>query len=216
MDHPALQSPDKHYVTAAQGWLDLGDTQEAENELNQVGYWCRMHPEVMMVRWKVVARMKAWDRSLDVARTMIRTSPDRPSGWVCLAYSLCHLDRNEEAKAELIKAHEKFPKVSAVPYFLARLSVKLSQMEEASVWLSKWNEIVESDDQRKSARRDPKLKALWAYLGEDVKDTQDKPESDLEIESEARSSSKDSDKAIPAVKSDSESTSKDATDKKRE
>ncbi len=168
MEFAALQAPDKHFVSAAQGWLDLGNTEEAELELNNVGYWSRVHPEVLMVRWKLVARMKKWERSLDVARTMIRTSDDRPSGWVCLAYSLCHLDRNEEAHAKLEEAHYRFPKVSAIAYFLTRLSVKLERMEDATRWLSVWNELVESDDQRKSARRDPKLKALWAYLGEDM------------------------------------------------
>ncbi|MCD8533386.1 MAG: hypothetical protein LR011_00790 [Verrucomicrobia bacterium] len=168
MEHAEIQAPDKHFLSAAQGWLDLGNPTEAELELNRIGYWSRSHPEVMMIRWKLVCRMKKWERSLDVARTMIRTASDRPSGWVCLAYSLCHLDRDIEAKARLIEASARFPTVSAIPYFLARLSVKLEQMEDAVRWFHAWNEMVETDEQRKTARRDPKLKALWAYLGEDL------------------------------------------------
>lgn len=178
MQSAELQNPDKHFVTSAQAWLDLGNTDEAENELAQVGYWSRLHPDVLMVRWKVVARLKQWERTLDVARTMIRTSPDRPSGWVCLAYSLCHLERDEDAKAKLIEAHSKFPKVTAIPYFLARLSTKLGQMSEASDWLSKWNDLIETPEQRQTARKDPKLKSLWAYLGEDVKNSTSESESE--------------------------------------
>lgn len=163
-----LQNPDKHYVSSAQGWLSLGNTDEAELELANVGYWSRLHPDVLMVRWKVLARRKQWGTSLDIARTMIRSSPDRPSGYICLAYSLCHSERDQEAKLKLVEAHQKFPKITSIAYFLARLNTKLGCMKEASQWLNKWNKLIESPEKRHTARKDPKLKSLWAYLGEDV------------------------------------------------
>lgn len=171
-----LQSPDKHYVSAAQGWLNLGSIDDAEKELSNVGYWSRLHPDVLMVRWKIVSRQKQWERSLDVARTMIRSANDRPSGYVCLAYSLCHLERDEDAKAQLIEAHQKFPKVTAIPYFLARLTTKLGQMQEASDWLKVWSKLIDKPEQEMTARRDPKLKSLWAFLGEDVGDQKENNE----------------------------------------
>lgn len=178
MNASELQNPDKHYVSSAQGWLHLGNIEEAEAELARVGYWSRLHPEVLMVRWKVVARQNQWERSLDVARTMIRSSPDRPSGYVCMAYSLCHLERDEEAKTKLVEAHEKFPKITGITYFLARLNTKLGYMKEASEWLDKWNKLIESPEQRQTARKDPKLKSLWAFLGEDVSKYESEAKSD--------------------------------------
>lgn len=161
----AIQAPDSHFLNAAKGWLELGNHKEAQAELNQISYWVRFNPEVLMIRWKVCARAKDWNRSLDIARSLTKLSPDRPSSWICLSYSLCNTNKNIEAWQQLVDATKKFPGVSAIPYFLARLSCKMGNLKEATKWLNKWNAMVEKDELKQTAKEDPKLEPLWKHLG---------------------------------------------------
>ena len=159
-----VTAPDLHFLNAAKGWLELGNYKEAQAEVDRIGYWSRFHPDVLMARWKIFARVKNWGRSLDVARSMIKLAPDRPSSWICLSYSLCNSNRNLEAWQQLVDASERFPKVSAIPYFLARLSCKMGNLDEATKWLNKWNGMVNETSLKETARKDPKLKPIWNQI----------------------------------------------------
>lgn len=172
----AVQAPDIHHLNAAKGWLDLGDLEEAEAELSKISFWIKYHPDVLMVRWKVRARMQDWRRALIMAQSLTRIAPERPSSWICLSHSLCNSNRNLEAWRNLRNAAERFPKVSAIPYFLARLSCKLGNLPEATRWLNRWNSMVENPDMKQTAKLDPKLKPLWSQI--DTPASADTPASD--------------------------------------
>jgi hypothetical protein len=45
-----LQPPDSMHLTAAQGWLELGNHEEAFEELEQIDAPLRGHPDVLEVR----------------------------------------------------------------------------------------------------------------------------------------------------------------------
>src|SRR5438876_5378641 len=92
-----LGPPDSHYLNAAVGWIELGDPLEAFDELEKVDPEFSLHPDVLLVRWIIYAKARKWNAGLQVARAVITLAPDRPMGWIALAYSLNELNRTPEA-----------------------------------------------------------------------------------------------------------------------
>jgi lipopolysaccharide biosynthesis regulator YciM len=163
-----IQAPDVHYLNSAIGWLELGDTVEAKTDIEKIGMESRHHPDVLIVRWKVHAQAKDWNRALDVAQALVSVSDDKPTGWICLAYSLYNNNRSEDAWTNLLGAEKRFPEISAIPYFLACLACQMGRTNDATKWLSRWNEMVNESDIKETARQDPRLKEAWKDFDETV------------------------------------------------
>ncbi len=51
-----LEPPDTHYLSAALGWLELGNAAESICELGQIRPENVNHPDVLEVRWMVLIR----------------------------------------------------------------------------------------------------------------------------------------------------------------
>src|SRR5579862_4552316 len=83
-----LSHSDLRHLEAAQGWLGLGDHIEANAELDEIAPALRAHPGVLEVRWQVYANVKNWEACRDIAAAVVKIAPERPQGWVHLAYSL--------------------------------------------------------------------------------------------------------------------------------
>ena len=75
-----LPPPDKHHLRAAQGWLELGNALEANEELERIAPELRAHPDVLEVRWHIYAHAKKWDACVDIAEAIIKLAPNRPDG----------------------------------------------------------------------------------------------------------------------------------------
>ena len=76
----ALQPPDCFHLEAAQGWLELGNPAEADDELDKITPELRAHPDVLKVRWEICAAAKKWDAALEIAAALVRLAPDDPFG----------------------------------------------------------------------------------------------------------------------------------------
>ncbi len=85
---PPLQPPDTLHLQAAQGWIELGNHLEANEELEKITAQLRAHPEVLKVRWEIYAAAKKWEAALDIAAAIIKLDPDDPLGWVHRSCSL--------------------------------------------------------------------------------------------------------------------------------
>ena len=136
-----LDYPEKHYLSFALGWLDLGNPIEAKLEADKVSWVNRFHPEVFFVRWRIHARLEKWETARDMARVFTKVSPSGPTGWLCLSYSLFKLDRPLEAYLQLLHRREAFPNISAIPYFLACYSWKMGDPKRAGKWLTMYKEL---------------------------------------------------------------------------
>jgi tetratricopeptide (TPR) repeat protein len=165
MKWPEIQNPDLHYINAATGWLELGAPDEALAEIEKLDFLVRYHPDVLIVRWKVSARMRRWEQALDLARSMVKIAPDRPAGWICLSHRLYNNQRTLEALTELQVAARRFPSTSAIFYFLARLSCRLGHNAEAKMWLTRWKDMVDETAIRNTVNDDPTLAPIWKELG---------------------------------------------------
>jgi hypothetical protein len=74
----SLPVPDSHYLSAAQGWLELGNHLEANDELERITPELRAHPDVLEVRWHIYAHAKKWGACVDIASAIVKLN--FPSG----------------------------------------------------------------------------------------------------------------------------------------
>lgn len=102
---------------------------------------------------------------------MVKIAPDRPAGHICLAHSLYNNQRPQEALTELRSAAHKFPKTSAIFYFLARLACRVGREAEAKLWLGRWKDMVDEDAIKNTINDDPSLAPIWKDLGVSVAKT---------------------------------------------
>jgi tetratricopeptide (TPR) repeat protein len=155
-----LPAPDSHHLRAAQGWLELGNDQEASEELERITPQLRAHPDVLEVRWHIYAHAKKWDACVDIASAIVKLAPESSFGWIQRSFALHELKRTQEAFNHLLPVANKFPKVWNVPYNLACYSAQLGRLDECQVWFKKAMAIDEHTVKR-MALDDPDLKPLW-------------------------------------------------------
>jgi tetratricopeptide (TPR) repeat protein len=138
-----LSPPDSHHLKAAEGWLELGNHLEANEELEKVAPLLRTHPDVLEMRWQIYATAGHWRASLEIARALIKLAPARPNGWIHLAYSSRRVKGGglEAAWEALLPAMAKFPMVSVIPYNLACYAAQMNRLDEARNWWHKALEI---------------------------------------------------------------------------
>jgi len=136
-----LTFPDLHHVNAAIGWLDLGAPAEAALELEHVTFGTLAQHDVMLLRWKVCARLESWPIALYLARTLVRISPEKPASWLCLAFSLVNVHGAFDAWHELLEAARKHPRISSVPIFLSRLCSQINDRKKSAIWLDRWEQL---------------------------------------------------------------------------
>ena len=158
-----LTPPDSHYLLAAQGWIELGNYLEANEELEKISPRSRLHPDVLEIRVQVYANAKKWDACAHVASTLVKLAPERLNGWVQRSFALHELRRTQEAFDNLLPVAEKFPGIWTIPYNLACYSSQLGRLDEAKDWLKKALLIGEETVQRVGIA-DPDLKPLWASM----------------------------------------------------
>lgn len=155
-----LGYPDRHFVSAALGWLDLRAPEEARAELSRISAGNACHSEVLELWWRVHAAKRHWSEALRVAEMELVAAPDRLSGWVDRSYSLHELRRTQEAHEALLPAVKRFPETSLIPYNLACYACQLGQPAEARQWLVKAIAQGDRDDIKRLALNDPDLAEL--------------------------------------------------------
>lgn len=61
-----LELCDQRHLDAAQGWLELGNSVEAFEELENITPQLRAHPDVLEMRWQIYAKEKKWGPCVDI------------------------------------------------------------------------------------------------------------------------------------------------------
>ena len=95
-----LEPPNSFHLSAAVGWLALGDPIQAAEELEKIDCGLRSHADVLEVRWQIYANAEKWNTCADIGNAIIELDPDRPFGWISRA---CALRRSADLGAGNLK-----------------------------------------------------------------------------------------------------------------
>ncbi len=142
-----IEPPQVHYVSAAIGWLELGDLAEAKAELERIGREFHNYPEVLEVRWAICAEEQKWEEGLEIARALVQAAPDSPAGWL----------------------HQAYAEAAMISYNLSCYACQMNQLDAARVWFQR--AIVIGGKKRKEkikqmALGDSDLRPLWDEIKE--------------------------------------------------
>ncbi len=161
-----LEMPDRHYLSAAIGWLGLGNCDEAYDELVKISSAQQTHPAVLAVSYEIHARVKNWELAAKTARTMTDLRPDEPQSWISLAYATRRQPEGGIAAAReiLVKAHQAFPQEAIIVYNLACYESQLGQLPQAREWLGQAFALGGKKQIKQMALSDHDLEPLWAEI----------------------------------------------------
>ena len=161
-----LEPPNTHHLSAALGWLGLGNAEEARAELARVDESNRKHPDVLEVGWLICAHENRWDEGLEFARLLVKQAPNRCSGWLHQAYALRRVPGGgvQQAWEALLPAFDKFPSEPTISYNLSCYACQLSHMEAARTWLKRALVLGNRDRIKAMALSDSDLEPLWPEI----------------------------------------------------
>jgi predicted Zn-dependent protease len=152
-------------MSAAEGWLMLGNPHEANQELEQVSSENRYHPLVLAARWQVYAMAGWWEAALVVSKALCSIAPDRSYSWICQANALRSFHGFTEARKLLMSVVGKFPDDPIIAYNLACFSCQLGLLNDACTWLLRAFQHENSTQLKVMALVDPDLGPLWEKIG---------------------------------------------------
>lgn len=155
-----------HHLRAAEGWLELGNTREAESELSQLAPGFAKHPAVLELRWQIQAGARRWEHCIETARAITQVAPDVALGWIHLSFALHELKRTRDAWDNLIAVVESFPEEPTMRYNLACYACQLGDLPAARRWLKKAFALGREEETKEMALEDPDLKPLWSEIAE--------------------------------------------------
>jgi hypothetical protein len=164
----SLEPPEIHHLSAAVGWLGLGNVGEATVELAKIGPAFQNHPDVLELRWLICAEQSQWEEGLQIARSLLHHAPERSTGWLHQAYALRRVPEGgvKAAWKALLPAFDKFPKESIICFNLSCYACQMRQLDAARVWLKRALVLGGKARIKKMALADPDLQELW----DEVKD----------------------------------------------
>lgn len=161
-----LEPPDSHHLSAAMGWLELGDVTEAGVELGKIALQFHSHPHVLVIRYEICAKAGKWDAAAEIAGTLTRLEPKQPGTWISLAYATRRKTGGgiPQARAILIQAQRTFPKETIIAYNLACYDCQLGDLDAAKAWLDNACTLGNVDRIKHMALQDPDLEPLWPEI----------------------------------------------------
>lgn len=156
-----LPWPDENHLHAAEGWLELGNANEANEELDRIAPRLRDHPAVLDLRWQIYAQADKWAACLDIAAAIIKLAPNSPDGWIRLPYTLHVLGHTQGAWDILNAVAARFPDNPTIAYNLACYACQLGNIARARELLDAALTLDNSPSMKLSALNDPDLSPLW-------------------------------------------------------
>jgi tetratricopeptide (TPR) repeat protein len=159
-----LQPPDTHYLSAAEGWLGLGNPIEANAEIERIRPAFRAHPDVLQVKCQICASLDKWPETMIICRTLTHIAPDCSYGWLFLSVALNKMDRPDEAREALRPAIKLFPNEPLFRYAMARYECRLGNLARSLAWLHDAMDLGDPFQFMSAALQDPGLEPLWSRL----------------------------------------------------
>jgi tetratricopeptide (TPR) repeat protein len=163
---PKLEPPQSYHLSAALGWLELGNCGEARAELDQLAEQWRDHPDVLELIWASSARGEQWEFALDIANQLVEKAPRRASGWLHRAYALRRAKGGgvEAAWNALLPAYKQFTDEATIPYNLSCYACQMRKLDEARTWLDLAVKAGGRKQIKAMALKDEDLEPLWPEI----------------------------------------------------
>jgi predicted Zn-dependent protease len=159
-----LPPDEARHLSSAEGWMDLGNWREANDELKKITPTMRVHPEVLELRCRIHAAAGQWDQCIIAAEKLTDQLPNRPTGWLLLAAAEYGLGGTMDAYETLCSVSEQFAEQPEITFELARYAAALGEWEECGDWLTRAL-AVGGDEWKARALNDPMLKEFWRQMG---------------------------------------------------
>ena len=148
----------------------MGNSHEANEELEKIPPRLRAHPDVLTVRYQIYSSAGNWSTCLDIGTAMTKLDPDNPLSWVARATALGELGRIAGARNVLLSVARKFENEASILYELAQFSCLLGKVAEARAWLGKSFESLTDPEANRIVRlralEDPDLAEVWREGGD--------------------------------------------------
>jgi Flp pilus assembly protein TadD len=163
-----LEPPDSHYVSAALGWLELGNGREAAAELDAVAPALSAHPAVLRLRYEIHAQAGRWDLASAAALTLSQTNPNDPGAWTQLAYATRRKPGGglPQAKEILAAARQHFPAEMLFAYNLACYECQLGNLPQARALLEEAFKLGNPALLKQMSLNDPDLEPLRGEISQ--------------------------------------------------
>lgn len=157
-----MEPPDSFYLSAAVGWLGLGNWREAMVELEKIAPAFRAHPDVLEVQFDVCSKAGQWDAAAETARALVQILPKKAQFWIFHAYATRRMTGGDilQAREILSRARTLFPKEYMIAYNLACYECQLGHHDEARKWLKAASDLGDPRLVKLMASADPDLKPL--------------------------------------------------------
>jgi predicted Zn-dependent protease len=160
--------PDSIHFRASEGWLELGNHLEANEELEQITPEMRAHPAVLCLRYEIYAKGKKWEGAAEIAQALVNMLPEQPQFWINLAYSTRRKTDGGilPAKEVLMEAKAKFQNDYLITYNLACYECQLGNLKGALQKLGEAIDLAGKIDIRLMALDDPDLEPIWLDIAQ--------------------------------------------------
>lgn len=156
-----LPPSDNHRLLAAQGWFELGNHLEANEELEKIDAKLRAHPDVLGVRFMIYEKAKKYDACVDIGEALMRLDGGNVAHWLNQADVLASMGDVQKAHDLMLVAANGFPQVWHIRYVLACCSCRLGRVREGRAWLMEAMELESSPELKLKALEDPDLETIW-------------------------------------------------------
>jgi len=158
-----LPEDERWRLQRADGFLDLGMTRKAREELDRVAQNHRDSTPFRLLAMRLAMDEKDWRTACEVAAALLARHPDEPAFWIQLAYAKRRAENIEVAHHILSDALVRFPEVATISFNLACYECQLGRNDEA---MRRLNEAFALDENcREAALEDEDLKPIWDRLG---------------------------------------------------
>jgi tetratricopeptide (TPR) repeat protein len=118
-------------LQTAQGFYNLGMTEDAWEELQQVAAEHRLVPEYLQLSLAVLMKKGQWEEAIPVAERLCVKMSDMPDPFLNLAFCLHEQGLTAKAKDCLIQGPPSLTQVSTYYYNLACYEARLGNLENA-------------------------------------------------------------------------------------
>jgi tetratricopeptide (TPR) repeat protein len=160
----AVNPPDRQYLRAACGYLELEMYSEAAGELDKIDPVCLAVPEILSVRLWVYAGLQDWGMMQVVAKRLRNCDAKNAQWAISLAYATRRAESIEAAKSVLLEARKLHPQEPTIAYNLACYECQLGNLFDAKQHLAR---ATKADVKFKAlALDDPDLEPLWSQIGQ--------------------------------------------------